>query len=117
MDGYTLFWIPKEWNQTIFFKYKHSDQEFSTLSIARPRRSSTTASLIEIKGYSFSSLYNGALPITKAKYDDLNKLCEKGLVPARFHTFYARLPTTVGQLDRLPEPDEQDGDSESDNEQ
>lgn len=39
------------------------------------------------------NLYSNKLPISKAKYDDLQTICKSGFVPPPFHRFYSSLPT------------------------
>lgn len=58
-------------------------------------------------------LYNSKLPISDAKYKDLISLCEKGVIPKRFHNEYRQLPTHSSVKDRLAETDEEEDDDDN----
>ncbi|CAG9790210.1 unnamed protein product [Diatraea saccharalis] len=59
-----------------------------------------------------SPLYRERLPISVAKYNDLKKLCETGIIPKRFHDEYLRLPNKAKVLDVLNDTDENDEDND-----
>ena len=41
--------------------------------------------------------YTSSLPITKTKYNDLKKLCDKGVIPKIFHDEYYNFPNCNGK--------------------
>ena len=51
-------------------------------------------------------LYSGPVPISKAKYDDLQSLCTSLAIPHDYHHFYQSLTWSSSvKRERLPEPD------------
>ncbi|CAG4946951.1 unnamed protein product [Parnassius apollo] len=50
--------------------------------------------------------YTEKLPISKAKYEDLKKMCEKGIIPEFYTKEYLDLPCDRNIRDALPETDE-----------
>jgi len=42
------------------------------------------------------------LPISTAKYNDLQKLCKQNVIPSQYHAWYASLPSTLRVLDLNP---------------
>jgi hypothetical protein len=57
-----------------------------------------------MKSQKLENLYSEPLPISESKYKDLNKLCDRNLIPKESHPFYRSLPY-VSKHDRLPNPD------------
>lgn len=54
-----------------------------------------------------TNCYKSRLPISKQKYDDLNKLCKNNVTPPFFHHEFTNIP--VGTLkDTLPVSDIED---------
>lgn len=73
----------------ISFKYKYSDAEFQSVKIEGSRASTRNSSNefpIELP-----KLYEKEPGISEDKRKDLVKLCEKNLIPPRFHSFYKSL--------------------------
>jgi len=64
--------------------------------------------------YNATQAYKSQLPISVAKYNDLQKLCTKGIIPRELHSWYAGLPTSVSVVDTTPEPAIEDSDGEMD---
>ncbi|KAL0818987.1 hypothetical protein ABMA28_008274 [Loxostege sticticalis] len=52
--------------------------------------------------------YTEKIPISKAKYEDLKKMCEKGIIPEVYAKEYLDLPCDRNTRDVLPETDEDD---------
>jgi hypothetical protein len=49
--------------------------------------------------------------VSQAKYADLQKLCNKNIIPPNYHAEYLGLPHNQAVVDRLAEPDwEEEGD-------
>ena len=48
--------------------------------------------------------YDNKIPISKAKYHDLRKLCNQMFFPAEVHEWYNILPTSARVVDTLPAP-------------
>jgi hypothetical protein len=48
-------------------------------------------------------LYRQRLPISDGKRADLMALCDKGLIPSKYHNFYSSLPYDSKESDSLPE--------------
>lgn len=71
----------------------------------------TTEEMIPITGKPKivnSKLYKSLLPISKAKYNDLKKLCETDVIPKIFQREYFALPTNGGIIDTLIDTDVED---------
>ena len=64
--------------------------------------------------YSATPAYKSQLPISVAKYNDLQKLCTKGIIPIELHGWYAALLTSVSVVDTTTEPAVEDTDEEMD---
>jgi len=60
--------------------------------------------------------YDNRLPISTAKKADLLSLCKTSIIPADCMHFYECLPTCKTKKDRLPEPDIQEVEIDSDKE-
>lgn len=54
------------------------------------------------------SAYENKLPISAAKFKDLQRLCQKSLIPTRFHDEYAAIPYDNIVTDVLPETDDEE---------
>ena len=50
-------------------------------------------------------LYSTSLPISRAKYNDLQDLCNKQVISSDFHNFYKNLVSSVKFKDMLNESD------------
>lgn len=62
-----------------------------------------------VKQLTPKQLYTDKLPITAAKYKDLQRLCDQGTIHKRFHAEYKQLPCqSHNVIDTLPETDEED---------
>lgn len=58
------------------------------------------------KNVSLKTAYNSELPISKAKFGDLQKMCRDMTIPKIHHKFYASMKVCSMVPDKLPEPDE-----------
>jgi hypothetical protein len=94
-DGSTLQWTKvhvfeyrKSEPNRIYYKYE-VNTEFKFIEIARPnlRRKMRT-----IQGYALKNAYDSPICISKKKYDDLLSLCQRQIIPPRYHSFYGSLP-------------------------
>lgn len=104
--GETAAWLRMKWMQyrkqapgTIAFKYNY-DEPFQEMQVAGETRSRPTVrSRQPKKKKSMPSvlppLSTGPIPISKAKYDDLQSLCSSLHIPADYHCFYGNLLHSV----------------------
>lgn len=88
----------------IQFRYGHSGEYKSVNVFGRGRPPKFTP----------VNVYKSQIPITKAKYNDLMKLCSKGVIPVELHAWYAQLPTSATATDVTVEPGVEDTGDESD---
>lgn len=58
--------------------------------------------------------YPSKMPISFSKKNDLLSLCRNGIIPVSFHQYYEGLPTGAKTNDRLPMPDVNESDCETD---
>lgn len=90
----------------ITFKYgffeDSREQTINLNQIIRSRQNRTATSTLP------PTIYQTKLNISKAKFDDLKSLCDKGTIPERFHGEYFNIPYEGAVLDTLPETDEDD---------
>ena len=56
------------------------------------------------------------LAISKAKKEDLLSLCRSGIIPEEYHPYYTSLPVSSVVRDRLPLPDREEGDEDTETE-
>lgn len=61
-----------------------------------------------LEGYRLKPLYRERLPISDAKRAELIGLCNKGLIPSKYHRFYQSLLYDSKEVDNLPEPNTSD---------
>ncbi|KAK7094532.1 hypothetical protein V1264_006082 [Littorina saxatilis] len=90
--------------------YKTSfDQPYQTIKVAGGSKRGRAAPV-----HTIPYLYSQKLPISEAKKTDLLYLCSSGVIPEEHHSFYTSLIVSPAAMDRLPQPDinEQDNDSE-----
>lgn len=96
------FQYKKECPNIIFFKYDFKD-DYRSLNIHKGRWK-----MKSLEGYRLKPLYSERLPISDAKRADLIGLCNKGLIPSKYHRFYQSLPYDSKEVDNLPEPNTSD---------
>ncbi|CAG5005764.1 unnamed protein product [Parnassius apollo] len=83
----------------------------STISIKYSMDKSAKSSVVEIQSKTrvpLISCYHSQLPIAKAKYNDLIKLCKDKVIPAQFHKEFTDIPCSASAKDALPESDIED---------
>jgi hypothetical protein len=106
------FRVEKHNPNTLKFKYDYGEEfrEVNLVVIKATRRMSDRIEMPELK-----PRYDARLPISKEKKKDLMKLCDARVIPEVYHHYYTNLPC-VSKEDRLPVPDleEEDGDTDED---
>ena len=106
-EGKQVNWLKIVWiryvkseDDTIFFKYRMSE-DFRQLKIkGNSRRKKTVVSYQELP-----KRYDTRQAISEAKKRDLLDLCDMGIVPKKHHHYYQSIPSSSSVSDRLPEPD------------
>lgn len=79
--------IKKENHNTIFIKYEFHEDYCRLNTIVETRRTRNLTS----SDTQLPRLYSDHLPVTKSKYEDLQYLCNSGLIPKPYHNFYSQL--------------------------
>ena len=64
--------------------------------------------------YTTVQAYKNKVPISTAKYKDLQTLAQKHIIPKEFHSWYASLPCSSTSVDKVAEPCVGDSGEESD---
>ena len=98
--------------EEILFKTSFDQSEYQTIKVSGG--SKRGRKVPQLKGNVVPQLYSTKIPISSAKKEDLNYLCTSGVIPEEFHTFYFNLPSCSNARDRLPEPDVNEQDIDSD---
>lgn len=106
-EGKQVSWLKIVWiryvkseDDTIFFKYKMSE-DFKQLKIkGNSRRKKSSAEFQELP-----KCYEARQAISEAKKRDLLDLCHMGIVPKKHHHYYQTIRCSSSVSDRLPEPD------------
>lgn len=88
----------------IQFRYSHHEEYQS----ANVRGRCQPVKYLPIKAYKHQ------LPVSKAKYNDLQALSRKRIIPEEFHGWYASLPYSGTAVDSVPEPSVGDSGEEND---
>ena len=81
----------KEKPAIIQFRYSH-DGDYDSIDVCGRTRGPRGPSCCV-------RAYKNPLPISKAKYDDLQKLCSKGTIPRELHGWFADLPSANSAID------------------
>lgn len=98
-------------NQDIFFNYSFEKDGFLKVNF----KSTTRRSGHQVCGeMELQQRYPSKLPISVSKKDNLLSLCINGIIPESFHQYYKGLPTDAKTNDRLPMPDVNKSDCETD---
>ena len=99
----------KEEEGIMFFKYNFDEEEFKVLRLlgrsAKGKRHDTLKTI--------PRLYTSKLRITEAKKCDLLPLCASEIIPVEHHPFYKALTVSTMAKDRLPEPDVNETDDDT----
>ena len=98
------------WKKLKWIQYRKDKPE--SLFIKQCTRGDKNAVQVEEnpKPVSLKRNYDGKLPISKAKHQNLLALCKSGIIPAEFPSNYKSLKTDASLRDRLPVPDVKDDD-------
>lgn len=114
-DGKKIKWGQIKWLKfkkespgIIFFKTDLKEENFRVLNVSRKgrRRMVVQPGILE-------RAFQETLPISDAKKGDLISLCNSGAIPRAYHVFYNQLPCSMNIIDRLPDPDINESDHES----
>lgn len=116
--GQRISWSAVKWIQikkdtpdNIFFNYSFEKDEFLKVNFKSTTRRSGRPVSGEIE---LQQRYPSKLPISVCKKKDLLSLCTNGIIPESFHEYYKGLPTDAKANDRLPMPDVNESDCETD---
>ena len=94
---------------TIFYRYKFDDP-FEEIICKVPTRGRQRL----LENFSLQGKYSHRLSISEAKKNDLLSLCNSNVIPSDCAHFYNSLPSVKTLKDRLPEPDIEEEDKDSD---
>ena len=97
--------LPVSWHKIKCIRFRRSqtteievkeeyDEEYRAVPIIKGRRTrkrSSEGDALNIEPSMLAEAYLSALPVSKAKKDDLLKLCTSGAIPSHYHTFYDNL--------------------------
>ena len=102
-------WLKVKWIKVckdhphgVFFNYSFESSAFMEINV---RKSNFRGRKTKMRNIKLSQLYASKLPISEAKKNDLLSLCQSGVIPDIYHTYYENLPTSKGVKDKLAEPD------------
>ena len=115
--GVLLNWTKVKWLQfnkgspVMKAKYECDTSDFMQLRVHKGTRGRSRKH--EGLQETMKPLYTSSVPISTAKYRDLQDLCRTGVISTEYHEFYKSLKLSGAVQDRLDEPDAQE---ESDNE-
>ena len=103
----------KDEPDTMFFKNDFDDEfksiKFNTTSSKRGRQ--TIGNLTDLP-----RKYHAKQPISEAKKKDLLTLCKTGVISEEHHGYYMSLPCAGSVVDKLPQPDAEEDDVDTENE-
>jgi hypothetical protein len=114
VTGVSVNWTHLKWvevskgSATIRMKYELDESPFMELkyrgnSRGRIPEAETVKAMLK-------PLYSKPIPISKAKYNDLQELCQKQVIRSDFHSFYTNLVSSTGTRDMLEQSDVEDAD-------
>lgn len=93
-------------NPNMVLKYGYfDDSETKIYNLNSIPRSSRNSDIISAGP---TQLYNSILNISSTKYNDLKLLCDKNIIPAKFHHEFFNLKYHKSIKDSLPETDQED---------
>lgn len=95
----------------IFFNYSFEKDGFLKVNFKSATRRSGRPVCGEME---LQQRYPSKLPISVPKKNDLLSLCRNGIIPENFHQYYEDLLTDAKTNDRLPMPDVNESDCETD---
>ena len=114
--GMKLNWNYVKWlrftegSDAMQVKYELDDTPFLVVNIRRATRGRKIldTNILQM----LKPLYTKPVPISLAKYNDLQELCRKFVIPAEHHSFYRSLVHSNSERDALDEPDAEESDCE-----
>ena len=117
-NGKRVNWLKLKWIQirrdsprSVFVNESFEENHFEEIRV----QSSTRAKGRPLQWPSkLSSLYKSKLCISEKKKNDLLSLCNSGLIPEEFHAYYKALPSSRGLKDKIPVPDENESEIDTD---
>jgi hypothetical protein len=105
VTGETVQWLKIKWLRfekndplTIKFKYRLNEETFQVIKVSDNTTCNVALLPLELA-------YTSRMPISKAKKNDLLQLLQTRVIPVQYTEFYALLPSSDDQVDRLAEPD------------
>uniref|UniRef100_A0A6P7FAA9 Uncharacterized protein LOC114326298 n=1 Tax=Diabrotica virgifera virgifera TaxID=50390 RepID=A0A6P7FAA9_DIAVI len=90
------------------FKKSEPNKMYAKFSMASDAQEEIIQISGKVKNPPNCNLYPNPLLISKAKYNDLDKLCQSNVIPLQYHNEYSNLPRGNSVKDVLPETDEED---------
>ena len=117
-NGERVNWLKLRWIQvrreeprSLFVNYSFDETSFQEIKVQSSTRGRPTQ---EMDGISFA--YSSKLRISSQKKKDLVNLCDKGIIPQEFHSYYSSLQVSSAKKDKIPSPgsDEESDDTDSD---
>lgn len=81
---------------SVYFK-KEFDQDFTEVTFKTKGRPGKSV---------IPKAYSNPIPIAPAKLKDLQTMCKNNTIPKEYHSFYNNLKSCSGEVDKLPEPDD-----------
>lgn len=95
-----ICWLHYEKNEPtkIFYKTSFRETNFKEIDLKKYKIRHQNIQQLE-------KAYQANLPISEAKFKDLQKMCQDGTIPAIHHPFYNSLSVNKKIRDKLPEPD------------
>ena len=86
--------VRKSSQDSIFLNYIFSEENFMEIKVSLKTRKTSNKKVLQ-------AAYKENIPISAAKRD-LIQLCDKGIIPEEFHTYYNSLPAKAGAIERVP---------------
>ena len=86
----------------IEYKYNFEDESKTIIVLRSGHRNTGRFS----REFQIKKAYNGHLSISREKYKDLIDLCQKGIIPEKYHNFYQNLKSDQNVLEPLEDIDE-----------
>ncbi|XP_062577208.1 uncharacterized protein LOC134239069 [Saccostrea cucullata] len=116
-NGTKINWLNIKWlrfmkedSENILFKYDF-EEEFRKMKVTGSGKRGRPE-----KSKNLPRKYNGKQPVSQAKKKDLLNLCKSKVISPEYHDYYKNLPCSNNVVDRLPEPDADEDDTDSETE-
>ncbi|KAK7089570.1 hypothetical protein V1264_024516 [Littorina saxatilis] len=97
--------------ELLYLKTSFDEEEYRVLRLVTSGKRGRTSSLTKT---TIVPRYSSKLPISEAKKRDLLSLCKSAIIPEQHHDYYKALPSSTSAADKLPEPDFEEEDADSD---